>query len=180
MQVSEAALGKRLMSGRGTPELALREIVRSFGMLERVLHPYFARFGISGAQWGVLRNLHRAEEEGVRELRLTDLAGRLLVRPPSVTGIIDRLERAGLVARGEVRSDLRSKRVSLTGAGRNVVKQVLRGHANRIDALMAGLTAEEQDELRRLLGKLTDHLERLLESGAPAAPPSGDRVRSGN
>ena len=166
------------MSGRRTSELALRELVRSFGMLERVLHPYFARFGISGAQWGVLRNLHRAEEEGVRELRLTDLAGRLLVRPPSVTGIIDRLERAGLVARGEVRSDLRSKRISLTSAGRNVVKQVLRGHEHRIDALMAGLSADEQEELRRLLVKLAGHLEGLSELGLPAADPGVGASRS--
>src|SRR5262245_15454240 len=81
-------------------ERALRELVHAFGLLDRVMQPYFAKFGISGSHWGVLRNLHRAEQEGLPGLRLTDLSERLLIRPPSVTGVVDRLERAGLVNRG--------------------------------------------------------------------------------
>src|SRR5437016_2507823 len=84
---------------RKNAESAFREMIRVFGLLERVMQPYFARFGISGAQWGVLRNLHRAEQEGIPALRLTDLSERLLVRPPSVAGVVERLERSGLVAR---------------------------------------------------------------------------------
>ena len=62
---------------RKNAESAFREMIRVFGLLERVMQPYFARFGISGAQWGVLRNLHRAEQEGIPALRLTDLSERL-------------------------------------------------------------------------------------------------------
>src|SRR5260221_14750774 len=100
---------------------AWRELLRVFGALERVMHPYFARFGISGSQWGVLRTLHRAESEGLTGLRLTDLGDRLLIRPPSVTGIIDRLERVGLVVRDGSPEDLRAKLVRLTGKGRQIV-----------------------------------------------------------
>ena len=50
-------------------ERAFRQLIRTFGLIERVMQPYFAQFGISGAQWGVLRNLHRAEVEGLRGLR---------------------------------------------------------------------------------------------------------------
>ena len=83
-------------------EGAFRQFIHTLGLIERVMHPYFAQFGISGAQWSVLRNLHRAEQEGHAGLRLTDLSERLLVRPPSVTGVVDRLEKVGLVARGGV------------------------------------------------------------------------------
>src|SRR5271157_2723712 len=95
-------------------ENAFRELIRTFGLAERVMHPYFARFGISASQWGLLRNLHRAEQEGQPGLRLTELSNRLLVRPPSVTGVVDRLERAGLVVRHESAADLRAKQVGLT------------------------------------------------------------------
>src|SRR5262245_55410997 len=78
---------------------AFRALLRNFGLVDRIMLPYFARFGISGSQWGVLRQLHRAEQEGLHGLRLTDLSERLLIRPPSVTGVVDRLERAGLVMR---------------------------------------------------------------------------------
>src|SRR5262249_3520570 len=90
-------------------ESAFRGLIRTWGLLERVMQSYFAQFGISGSQWGVLRNLHRAEQEGLPGLRLTDLGDRLLIRPPSVTGAIDRLERAGLVVRDGSPTDLRAK-----------------------------------------------------------------------
>src|ERR1700738_5146999 len=91
------------------PDSPFRELIRLYGLLERQRIPYFARFGISAAQWGILRQLHRAEQEGLAGLRLTDLSERLLIRPPSVTGVVDRLERVGLVQRGAVSSDLRAK-----------------------------------------------------------------------
>src|SRR6516162_5894518 len=105
---------------RKPAEGTFRELIRTLGLLERVMQAYFARFGISGSQWGVLRNLHRAEGEGLPGLRLTDLSERLLVRPPSVTGAVDRLERAGLVTRGGSATDHRAKLVRLTPKGRNL------------------------------------------------------------
>src|SRR4051794_37791741 len=103
-----------------TPSLAmsatypLRELIRVFGLVERIMQPYFAGFGITGSQWGVLRNLQRAEQEGSPALRHNELSARLLVRPPSVTGLIDRLVRLGLVVHEEPAADLRVKQVRLT------------------------------------------------------------------
>src|SRR5258706_7191522 len=91
------------------PETAFRALIRSFGLLERVMQPYFARFGISGAQWGVLRQLHRAEGEGLAALRMTELSKRLLIRLPSATGVIDRQVRSGLVSRFQRHEGLRVK-----------------------------------------------------------------------
>src|SRR5437868_14489940 len=118
------------------PENALREMIRVFGLVEKVMQPYFARFGISGAQWGIMRNLHRAELEGLPGLRLTDLSERLLIRPPSVTGVIDRLERAGLVNRGGSTIDLRSKTVTLSSTGRALIERILQGHGAQVDRVM--------------------------------------------
>jgi DNA-binding MarR family transcriptional regulator len=134
-------------------------------LLERVQQSYFARFGLSGSQWGVLRNLHRAEQEGLPGLRLTDLSERLLVRPPSVTGVVDRLERAGLVERTGSPTDLRAKQVALTAKGRQLVERVLRVHAAQMDAVLAGLNLPEQTELHRLLKVLGQHLEGMLARG---------------
>jgi len=146
-------------------ESAFRKLLRTIGLIERVMQPHFARFGITGAQWGVLRNLHRAELEGHGALRLTDLSERLLIRPPSVTGVVDRLERAGLVSRGGSPTDLRAKQVALTPRGRQVVERALTAHAARVESVMGALTAPEQAELHRLLGRLEGHLEGLLEGG---------------
>src|SRR4051794_16191031 len=122
-----------------TPLTPFRELIRIYGLLERVMNPYFARFGISGAQWGVLRNLHRAEQEGHAGLRLGDLAERLLIRPPSVTTLVDRLERAGLVRRDGVPEDQRAKVVVVTPAGHALLERVLAVHDDQIAAVMGGL-----------------------------------------
>src|SRR2546423_3662025 len=95
-------------------ETTFRSLIRTFGVLDRVMSPYFLRFGISGAQWGVLRTLQRAEADGIAALRVTELSERLLIRPPSVTGVVDRLVRDGLVKRESLPSDLRVKQISLT------------------------------------------------------------------
>src|SRR5689334_17864495 len=115
-------LKHHLPKGSQPSEGTFRELLRVFGLLERVMQPYFAHFGISGSQWGVLRNLHRAEQQGVPGLRLTDLSERLLIRPPSVTGVVDRLERAGLVVRDGAPYDMRAKQVALTAKGRELVE----------------------------------------------------------
>src|SRR5262249_9340624 len=141
----------------------VRSLVRAFGLLDRAMQPYFSGFGISGSQWGVLRNLHRAAEEGSPALRLTDLGRRLLIRPPSVTGLVGRLEQAGLVARTGGPDDLRTKLVSLTPRGRALVERILVEHPARMKALLGGLRRVEQASLHRLLERFADHVEGLLE-----------------
>lgn len=142
-------------------EVTFRELLHTLGMVERVMQPYFAQFGISGSQWGVLRNLYRAEQDGLGGLRLTDLSERLLIRPPSVTGVVDRLERGRLVVRDGSPTDLRSKQVALTRQGRQLVERILAIHGKKIDSVLAGLSAAEQAELRRLLVRLGQHLKHL-------------------
>jgi DNA-binding MarR family transcriptional regulator len=140
-------------------EHAHRSLLRAFGSLKKAMEPYFARFGISRPQWAVLIVLHRAEQEGNGGMRLRDLGERLFIQPPSVTGVVDRLERDGLVARSKVEDDLRVRRVRLTDEGRAVIARVLAVHAGEIQALMNGLTARQQATLARLLDQLDAHLE---------------------
>jgi DNA-binding MarR family transcriptional regulator len=160
---------KSIIPVTGRPaEDAVRELIRTLGLLERVMQPYFARYGISGSQWGVLRALHRAEAEGMAGLRQTDLSQRLLIRPPSVTGALDRLERAGLVERGGSATDLRAKQVTLSSIGRQLVERVLSSHQGQIEAVMGGLKKNEQTDLQRLLSQLRKHLEQFLARGLAA------------
>jgi MarR family 2-MHQ and catechol resistance regulon transcriptional repressor len=157
------AISKPIVDSEATR--AFREFLKVFGLVERTMQPYFARFGISGSQWGVLRNLHRAEKDGATGLRVSVLSERLLIRPASVTGVVDRLERAGLVAREADPTDHRAKFVRLTKAGRELVERVLAGHQRQIESVFGGLKAEEQVRLHGLLARLGRHLEVLSSVG---------------
>jgi DNA-binding MarR family transcriptional regulator len=142
----------------------LRKLIHTIGLLQRVMQPYFAQFGISGAQWGVLRNLYRAEKYGEPGLRLTDLGRRMLIRPPSVTGIADRLEKMRLLVRQTSDTDARAKRVALTAEGRRLVERVLSVHDGQMVRVMGGLGSRDQEEMERLLDRLGKHLEGLEET----------------
>lgn len=149
-------------------EDAFRALIKIYGLMGRIMQPYFARFGISGSQWAVLRTIHRAHAEGLQALRLTDLSDRLLIRPPSVTGVVDRLQRMGLVSRGPSSKDLRAKEVRLTPTGSELVARILEGHSGKIAALMDGLELPQQTQFTHLLERLASHLGKLADGESTA------------
>jgi len=161
----KAVIGRSKSQNKNRSRDAFHSLIRVSGLLDSVMQAYFNRFGISRSQWAVLRNLHRAESEGLSGLRPADLGNRLLVRPPSVTGLIDRLERLGYVRRNEHAGDLRGKEVRLTASGRSIVERILPGHPTQIASVMQGLDAKEQKQLHRLLQRLGAHLESAMECG---------------
>ena len=163
--------GQISAAGDRPQERAFRSLVRTLGLLDRAMQPHFAAFGISGSQWAALRALQRAETQGEAGLRVTDLSERLLIRPPSVTGVLDRLERARLVSRGAEADDLRAKRVTLTPKGRRLVEQVMAVHGDHIERVLGGLNVEDCVELNRLVDRLSEHLEGLLQTPAHLGGP---------
>jgi DNA-binding MarR family transcriptional regulator len=153
-------------------------VISSYGLITRLMHAHFARFGISGAKWGVLRTLHRAEAEGIAGLRMVDLGERLLVRPPSVTTLIARLEREGLVELHASETDKRARLVGLTRHGRELVQRVLEVHSVRVREVMSGLDGAEQRELHLLMVKLNAGIRGMIGvsesqvAGAAKRPPT--------
>jgi DNA-binding MarR family transcriptional regulator len=163
------------------PEVAFRSLLAAYGLINRIMHDHFAQFGISGSQWGVLRALHRAEGEGIPGLRLRDLGERLLVRPPSMTRLVSRMARDGLVTIRPSSHDRRAKEIALTPPGRSLVDRVLKVHPRRIAQLMGAISPDEQRELHRLLDLLNGHLRRTLaddQATHPGALQNGRRRAS--
>jgi len=149
-------------------EDAFRNFIRTLGLMQRVLVPYFAQFGISPAQWGVLRAIHCGTKQTPQGLRLVDLSEQLLVRPPSVTVVVARLVRMGLVAGTTAADDHRSKLIRLTPAGKTLVDRIKRGNAQQHQLIMGGLSTAEQVQLRGLLAAVATHLERIADNGMTA------------
>lgn len=114
---------------------------------------------VSMARFDLLASLER--QDG---LSLADLARRLLVTAGNLTGLVERAERDGVVVRRKDSDDGRVVRVHLTPAGRRLYRKLLPVHAARLEALLIGLDPAERRELRRLLGKLRDSLQKKEES----------------
>ncbi len=86
-------------------------------------------------------------------LPLGKMGERLMIHPTSVTNIVDRLERQGLVRRLDHPTDRRTTLCEITTDGRAVVDKATAA-VRDVDLGISGLTGREVDQLTRLLGKL--------------------------
>lgn len=121
----------------------------------RHLDAGLAAAGLSDATWGPLVHLQAAKEG----LYQKDLAVRVGVDGSSLVRLLDILETQGLIARLADDQDRRAKRVVLTEAGREVVKD-LRVHLTRMDAeLMEGISDDDIDAAMRVFDLIESRLE---------------------
>ena len=83
-----------------------------------------------------------------------DLAGRMLIEPPSLVGTLDRMEASGLLERRSCPEDGRKKLVHPLPAADEIWEQIV-ACGRRIRATAsAGLSDRELATLKRLLGKV--------------------------
>lgn len=104
--------------------------------------------------------------------RMSDLAQSACTSQASVTGIVDRLEERGFVARIRSEDDRRVVEVSLTEAGLAEKHRLHREVADRIAELLEPLTPDERKELSRLFRKMTGGAPDYLTENLPV--PSSD------
>ena len=114
----------------------------------------FARFELDPAAFDVLATLRRSGEPYA--LTPGDLMRTAMVTSGAITQRLDRLEARGLVVRGPHPDDGRGVLVTLTGAGRRLVDEVLPAHLATEERLLAPLTAAERAELAALLALLDE------------------------
>jgi DNA-binding MarR family transcriptional regulator len=98
---------------------------------------------------------HLWREDGLTQSQLVE---RLCVQPPTVSKMLDRMERAGLVERRPDPDDSRVTRVYLTEQGRRSQSAVSEVWKNIEQRLTMGLSVEERLLLRRLLLQVYENL----------------------
>ena len=102
--------------------------------------------------------LYLVRTEGVT---LAELARRCMVAPTVITGIVDRLERQGLIRRESDSRDRRVNRLVLTDAGNEASLSVEQGLIAEVAAQMGDFSDRELNDLQRgleLLDRLTGRL----------------------
>ncbi|MFI2760885.1 MarR family transcriptional regulator [Streptomyces echinatus] len=104
-------------------------------------------------------------EAGDELLTAGDLAARAHVTTGAVTGILNRLERAGYVTRRPDPKDRRRVRVAAVPAAVTQVEAVYAGHYKRLTALFADYSSEElaviTDWFTRATALAHEYLEKL-------------------
>lgn len=99
----------------GSPaEEALVAMMRTAALLRRAIAQRVEPYGISPAQYNVLRILRGAGAAGLPTLAVRD---RLIEEAPGITRLIDKLEEAGYVRRDRTGTDRRMVHCCITPSG---------------------------------------------------------------
>lgn len=99
-----------------------------------------------------------------RRLRVTDLAAYLGLEKSTMSGLIDRAERRGILERLPSETDGRAVDVTLTPAGRALADRIHARVRAGLSPMTGGLTAAERARLRGLLEKI------LMPNGSSRLP----------
>lgn len=99
--------------------------------------------------------MHLWEEEGLTH---SELVARCRVEAPTVSKTLQRMETLGVVLRRTDDRDARMSRVYLTEQGRELREPIERLWQQVDEVSVAGLSAEEQMSLRRLLTAIRENL----------------------
>jgi DNA-binding MarR family transcriptional regulator len=130
-------------------DLAVRvwfRFLRLESQLQCAVSERLREIGLSVPQCDVLTTL--TEAEGVSQ---QDLAKRLYVTKGNISGLLDRLEGAGLVERRSTAADRRQYEIYLTPAGRQAAERAIGIQHDLIRATLGRLPAEDLAAFESLL-----------------------------
>jgi DNA-binding MarR family transcriptional regulator len=111
-------------------------------------------FGITLPRFDLMAQLERQ----VEGLRMGELSKRMMVTGGNVTGIVDQLEKEGLVERVADPQDKRAFVVRLTKAGRRAFAEMAAVHEGWVAELFAGIPARDKATMIALLDTMKQQL----------------------
>ena len=118
--------------------------------------------------------LARLDDDG--PVRISALAAASGVSQPSMTELVGRLEREGLVTRLSDPQDGRATLVDITASGRAQRSQLRRALHDRVGELLEMLRAEDQATLSLAMRVASPFIQQLTQFAAQH--PAGDRSLS--
>lgn len=135
-------------------EEAFLSISRTAAVLRDRFEQMLAPYGISIAQYNVLRILRGAGHDGLCRNEVRD---RLISRMPDVTRLLDRMEEAGLVTRVRSTEDRRLVTTRMTPRGRQLVDSLDGRVAEEHERRLGHLSKEQLRTLTELLALARQH-----------------------
>ncbi|WP_297843910.1 MarR family transcriptional regulator [Pseudomonas sp.] len=121
---------------------------------DRLLDRHLMPLGITAAQLKVLKTVCRGDDTAVA------LCRQLSIHSASMTRMLDRLERKGLIVRIRDAQDRRQVRLALTNEGRALGSVLPTTEVAAMNEFAAGLTSED-------LLRLESILEKILSAESP-------------
>lgn len=97
-----------------------------------------------------------------------ELSRQLHIKAPTVTVMLDKMERQGLVERRQDAKDKRKLRIYLTSEGTAITQRAYAVICGIFDTLMDGISAEELAAFRDIVDRMNQNLKICTPESQPA------------
>jgi len=134
-------------------------MLKALFSLRNSIRPIFAQWGLTGPQWRVFRILGEAGDEGLMPGQISE---RLSFTHGNATGIVDKLEEAGLAERAPHPDDRRAILVRLTARGQELNREVGPAFDKRVTEMLSCLSSAEKSQLAAYLNRLLEHAQETM------------------
>ncbi|MFG1499415.1 MarR family transcriptional regulator [Halobacteriovorax sp. XZX-3] len=134
-------------------ESIIGRMIRTTRILDKMISEEVSHFKLTKPQFDVLVILHLTDQESVTT---TELAEELLVSKANITGIVKRLETANLVKKAIDENDTRSKKITLTEEGLELINKVLPRYFSMGHELVSRFSQDEKSKLLCQLGMIEE------------------------
>src|SRR5690348_12585688 len=133
----------------------IHEVAR---MLKRRFEDEARSHGVTLPQWRALLEISR--HSGISQV---SLAAEIDTDPMTLSGILDRLEKRGLIERYADPNDSRAKLARMTRVGKHLVETAYNVGREVYENALEGLSPEDQDKMRDGLRCIRDNLSKMNE-----------------
>ena len=127
----------------------VRALVRAYQAFSSYSETFVRQYGLTPAQFDVVATLGNTQG-----LSMGEIGEKTLITKGTLTGVVDRLEKKGLIAREVPPENRRSVIVSLTPAGQTLFEQVFPAHIADIQMHLDAMEPSELELMQVLLKRL--------------------------
>jgi DNA-binding MarR family transcriptional regulator len=138
-----------LTDAQRTSLATVRELVRAYQAFSSYSETFVRQYDLTPAQFDVIATLGNTQG-----LSMGDIGEKTLITKGTLTGVVDRLEKKGIVTREIPPENRRSVIVSLTPAGEELFKQVFPAHIADIHQHLETVEVSEMELMQVLLKRL--------------------------
>jgi MarR family transcriptional regulator for hemolysin len=129
------------------------------GAMQEALNEELSRHGITYRQFQVLGWLAHDGEE----LTQADLAARLRIEPPTLVGLLDRMEQQGWITRANFPGDRRKKLIRVAPDAEDVWETMVAALKRVRERATARLSPDQVESLKEMLQTIHDTLTTPAE-----------------
>lgn len=122
---------------------------RASKVISEEAHKSIEKYGLNPTEFAVLELLYHRGKQPIQKI-----GQKILLRSGSMTYVVDKLEKRGLLRRVFCEEDKRVTYMSITQEGIDLIDAIFPEHEQNIESIMSGLSIEEQDMAIELVKKL--------------------------